>query len=200
MILAIDPGIKGAYAAYDPDLNLLVTKPLPTRWKLVNGKKRFEIDIPAMWLELVKWTPDVIIVEEPHGMPGAGAISQFNFGLTCGALLAMLENYYWRVKETSGREIQVVRVSPSVWKAAMSCPSDKNRARALAADYFPEHNSQFKNAGDDGRAEAALLAAYHVAGHRPKQKMRTPVVKRQAKKPAPAPAKATKTIRAKRAA
>lgn len=182
MILAIDPGIKGALAAYDPDLNYLVTKPLPTRWKMVNGQKRYEIDTLALRIELIRWAPDTIILEEPHGMPGAGAVQQFNFGLTCGAVATAVENYASGVYEVSGRDVKIIRVSPSTWKTQLQVPSDKNRARAMAAQCFPEQKEQFKNAADEGRAEAALLAAFVVLKPTPKQKERTPVKKRTEKK------------------
>lgn len=158
--IAIDPGVTGAIAWYDPDLAYLRTEHLPTKWKMVNKKRRQTVDYMTLWRTLSPWDnptmaiPVTWVIEEPHGMPGAGAVSQFNFGATCGAL--------WLMMDLLAAPKVSVRLNPSVWKRAMGCPSDKNRARALAMELFPQHKDQFSQGRDDGRAEAALMA-YYVA-------------------------------------
>lgn len=159
--IAIDPGVTGAIAWYDPDLAYLRTEHLPTKWKMVNKKRRQSVDLMTLWAMLRPWIAAPTnaceyqyIIEEPHGMPGAGAVSQFNFGATCGAL--------WLMMDLLAAPKVSVRLNPSVWKRAMGCPSDKNRTRALAMDVFPQHKDQFAQGRDDGRAEAALMA-YYVA-------------------------------------
>jgi len=173
MMIGIDPGLKGAIAFYDPSINYLLMQDLPVRWKLVNKKKRHEIDIPALWAIFNIWsqtTFQTIIIEEPHAMPGAGATSQFTFGVSCGRLFALVEC----LKQIRPVE-RILYVDPSAWKTAMQCPSDKNRARARAMEVFPDYKDMFSRASDDGKAEAALLAWYAAHAGDIKQKVRTAV-------------------------
>ena len=161
--IAIDPGVSGAVAWYDPDLAYLRTEFLPTKWRIVNKKRRQSVDFKALWDILSPWAMHnnpqeyTFVIEEPHGMPGAGAVSQFNFGATCGAL--------WLMVDLLAHPSPAVRLNPSVWKRAMGCPSDKNRTRALAQELFPQHKDQFTQGRDEGRADAALMA-YYVAHRR----------------------------------
>lgn len=175
MIVSIDPGLKGAIALYDPSIDWLATYHLPVRWKLVSKKKRHEIDIPALMAMAREWPGvlDTIIIEEPHAMPGAGATSQFAFGLSCGRLFAFVE--FLSTVRGVGR---ILYVDPSVWKTAMQCPSDKHRARARAQEVFPDSREMFANPADEGKAEAALLAFYAAHAGDIKQKVRTAVKRR----------------------
>jgi len=173
MIIGIDPGLKGAIAFYDPSINYLVTQEMPVRWKLVNKKKRHEIDTAALFATLRVWghtTFETIIIEEPHAMPGAGATSQFTFGVSCGRLFALVECF-----KQIGHVERILYVDPSAWKKAMQCPSDKNRARARAVELFPDYKKEFERSTDDGKAEAALLAFYAAHAGDIKQKVRTAV-------------------------
>lgn len=179
LICAIDPGLKGALAVYDPAFNFLHTVPLPTRWRMVANKKRFEIDIPALWAEFDKWPITKFLVEEPGAMPGMGATSSFSFGLSCGAVMATVEGYITSKTGASLVELLLVRVFPAVWKTAMKVPSDKNRAREAATRLFPARAEQWRVQADEGRAEAALLAWYAVNAKDIKQKERTSYVKGQ---------------------
>lgn len=180
LICAIDPGLKGALAIYDPDFNFLHTVPLPTRWRMVANKKRFEIDIPALCAEFNKWPITKFLVEEPGAMPGMGATSSFSFGTSCGAIMAAIEVYIIeKYHGQSGTEpVVLMRIFPAVWKTAMKIPSDKNRAREAAAALFPlQAKEQWHTQSEEGRAEAALLAWYAVNAKEIKQKERTPYVK-----------------------
>lgn len=172
MIIAIDPGITGGIAYYDPELNYLRVDRLPVQWRLVNGKKRNEIDVKELFNRL-KDCPVVIhtvICEEPHAMPGAGAASQFSFGSTCGAIRAILA-----CLSTIRHIDKVLYVDPSAWKTAMKCPSDKHRARQLAKETFPDYAASFNATSSDGMAEAALMAWYAANTAVIKQKERTAV-------------------------
>lgn len=171
MIIAIDPGMTGGLAYYDPDLRSLQCERMPVQWRMVNKKKRHEVDAGALF-RLLRDFPapiDKIVCEEPHAMPGAGATSQFSFGSTCGAVKAVLACLK-QVRDIGA----VLYVDPSAWKVAMQCPSDKWRARRRAMDFFPEYGMRWAEPGGDGMAEAALMAWYG-AHYEIKQKVRTPV-------------------------
>ena len=51
-------------------------------------------------------------------------------------------------------------VTPVEWKRAFRIGADKREARLIASRLFPTNASQFARSGDDGRAEAALLALF----------------------------------------
>lgn len=172
MIVGIDPGLKGAIALYDPGIDFLAFYHIPVRWKLVSKKKRYEIDTSALMVMAREWPGvlETIVIEEPHAMPGAGATSQFAFGLSCGRLFAFAE-----ILSTVRGVGRILYVDPSAWKTAMQCPADKNRARARAQEVFPDSAAQFAHAADDGKAEAALLAFYAAHAGDIRQKIRTAV-------------------------
>lgn len=175
MIIGIDPGINGAIAYYDPALNYLRVDRLPLLWRMVGKKKRHEVDIKEFFTRLKDCpvTIDTIICEEPHAMPGAGTVSQFAFGSTCGAIRAALTCV------TTIRTVErLLYVDPSAWKTAVHCPSDKHRARALAQQTFPDYAHHFTAVSSDGMAEAALMAWYAANNQYIKQKARTPVKRR----------------------
>ena len=155
MILAIDPGISGALALYNPDLDFLHTQPLPVQWRLVNKQKKSEIDLPALG-EYIRQRVSLItkvVLEKPTAMPGAGATSQFNFGMTCGQIEGLI----------MGLDLPLARVHPSAWKTAMDVPSDKRRAKGRACHYFPTHAAALA-AKTEGECEAAMIALYGAVG------------------------------------
>lgn len=155
MILAIDPGISGALALYNPDVDFLYTQPLPIQWRLVNKQKKSEIDLNALyvWIEARRALLTKVILEKPTAMPGAGATSQFNFGMTCGQIEGLIV----------GLGLPLVRVHPSAWKTAMDVPSDKRRAKGRACHYFPTHAVVLATK-TEGECEAAMIALYGAVG------------------------------------
>lgn len=159
MILAIDPGITGAIAMYDPDIDYLHAEPLPIQWRMVNKKKKFELDLKALheWIENRRAHIDEVIVEQPTAMPGVGAVSQFNFGRTCGQCEALI----------IGMGFKITLVHPTRWKAALDVPSDKRRSRGRAMRLFPMHANKFGANDSEGMAEASMLALYrHLVNKR----------------------------------
>lgn len=178
MICGIDPGLDGAISFYEPTLGLLETKPLPVRWKLIGGKKRHEIDKPALMAMLNMMSVSKIICEEPQAMPGMGATSSMSFGVTCGSIYGVIEALKYQ-KEKHGESLTILYVFPATWKMYMKVPSDKNRARDMAVKLFPAYADQFRLKQDEGKAEAALLAWYAANVKDIQQKERTPYVKGQ---------------------
>lgn len=153
MILAIDPGLTGALALYDPDLDFLHTEPLPVQWRIVNKKKKHELDLKAMFAWIAQRAAHItdVIVEQPAAMPGVGAVSQFNFGRTCGQCEALIIGMGFTT---------LSMVHPVKWKSALDVASDKRRSRARAAKLLPTHAKKFELARNEGEAEAAMLALY----------------------------------------
>lgn len=153
-ILGVDPGLKGALALYCLRTKTIVgIIDIPTNDDGVDAKALSdEIDI---------WSDhDVVaLIEDVHSRPRqAGA---FNFGFGTGIIHGVLASWGFKT----------IKVAPSLWKPAMGLrlmpgetPADtKDRARALAQKMFPDHAKSFARKKDDGRAEAALIAAYGAA-------------------------------------
>lgn len=160
LYIGIDPGIHGALAYYCPAIGLLRVYAMPTRWHLVNKKKRHYVDAKALveWLTQDRAGQDTtIICEAPHAMPGAGATSLFSFGVAVGTITGVIE-----AAHATQPFRKMIRIDPSAWKRALGCSSDKNRTRALATSLFPANATDFARHADDGKAEAALLVHYAV--------------------------------------
>ena len=154
--MGIDPGLDGAIAL----LHLADrSSPVPTTLKIfdlptltVTKNKRnyrvLDMDALRMWLDL--HAPDVThaLIEKPHAMPKQGIASAFSFGYTCG------------VVEMAVASAQIPRrtIDPAVWKKSMGLSANKDETRRKASEVFPGFSSLWAKKGQDGRAEAALLA------------------------------------------
>lgn len=140
-ILAIDPGITGAIAFYNPET--------PTSAEVH--------DLPAgAWalhcLVRMRTTGlERAVVERVSGRPGQQGV--FNFGFSTGVVHGVLGALGYSVET----------YPPATWKRAMGLTSDKGASRALATQFFPHLAKNFSRVRDDGRAEALLLAVYASA-------------------------------------
>lgn len=156
--LGIDPGITGAFALYDSEMQDFELWDMP-----LNNKGDVDaIDVShiasyvGIKVRAACGDMDVLaIVEKVHSMPRqAGA---FNFGLSTGILHGVLASH----------GIDMHLAPPIVWKPAMGLarrPAEshkdyKSRSRAAVKFLFPD-SKLFDRAKDDGRAESLLLAVY----------------------------------------
>lgn len=152
MILAADPGLSGAFALYGGDT--LEVRAMPTVKRVVAGKDRNVIDdhgVLDFVLGLAMLEPiRVFIIENVHGIKGQSASASFNFGYGFGVIC------------TAGRAagLPIEFVAPATWKGAMKAPKDKTASRSRASDLLPQFAHLWPRAGDDGKAEAAMLALY----------------------------------------
>ena len=153
-ILGVDPGLRGALALYCLRTQKIV--------EIVDMPINDDgVDPVALHQELrYLWSLDVMaLVEDVHSRPRQAGAFAFGFytGIVHGVLAAV--------------GIPILKVAPSQWKPAMGLrcgrdekPADtKDRARALAQQMFPDVAKSFARKKDDGRAEAALIAAYGAA-------------------------------------
>lgn len=93
-----------------------------------------------------------IVIERVHAMPGNGAASMFKFGRSLGVIEGVVAALGW----------PVVWQTPQAWKKHHGLlRQDKDAARMLALETWPEHADTFRRKKDCGRADAALIA---VAG------------------------------------
>lgn len=142
IIIGVDPGQSGAFAALDQQGNLHDTWDMPMVDKRINGALIADI---LVQLQVVA---DVLICEDVHAMPGQGVTSMFTFGRGLGVVEGV----------ALGAGIPVRWVSPAKWKRALGLSADKGASRRRAIELWPAQSSMFARVKDDGRAEAALIA------------------------------------------
>jgi crossover junction endodeoxyribonuclease RuvC len=151
IVLAIDPGISGAFAWCD-GTRLLSVEDMPTIE--VRGKKKVSAASVAEIMRSMK--VDLVVIEAVHSMPGQGVSSSFGFGRSLGVLEGV----------AAGLGLPVEMAVPAVWKRLAGAPADKGACRQMATQYWPGKAELFKRAKDDGRADAALLARWSALRQR----------------------------------
>ena len=152
-ILGIDPGLGGALAIYLPSGPILHDMPLDYEGKL-DPRKLADI-VGGIAFDYPGITAAFENVSSRPRQSGS-----FAFGLSTGIIHGCLACH----------GIPFELVSPALWKVKMgltkrpdeTVAQNKTRARALAAQLFPDLASKFKRVRDDGRAEALLLAVYYA--------------------------------------
>lgn len=156
IFLGVDPGLSGALAFWHPETRGLDVFDMPV---LELGKKRIDgyelarlVDTKCGDIR----APRLCLLEQVGARPGAGVSGMFNFGRSFGLVEGVISAQFWPLEFAM----------PHVWKRVMSCPKEKDGARARASQLLPEHTSHWALKKWDGRAEAALLALYAERLHR----------------------------------
>lgn len=151
MILACDPGLRGALALYDGGRELLSVKDIPTGIVRINGHDRTAIaelaTVRAVETAALMGATHLVI-EAVNGMPGQSGPAAFTFGYGVGIVTAA----------AYATGLIVEKVHPATWKGALGVPASKDGARAKASEFFPLDAYRWPRKMDDGRAEAALIA------------------------------------------
>ena len=149
--IGIDIGNHGA-AALLVDGDLIAVLDLPV---LPDGQAcRPSISAPLLADTICQLAPEHAFVEWVGPRPTDGAKSAFAFGAaraTVEAVLLVLG-------------VPFTYITPATWKRAVGIPPGaglKDLSRAAAVRRWPSQAPLFARAGDDGRADAALIA---VAG------------------------------------
>ena len=144
--LGIDPGMSGALAWLDGMGNLLDAIDMPIMDKRLNV-----VDLGHALARIDDNT--IAVVEQVHSMPGQGVSSTFKFGTAYGAVLGGL----------GALQIRTEHVTPQTWKKHHGLiGKDKDAARAKAIDRWPSKARLFARKKDCGRADAALIALWHI--------------------------------------
>lgn len=145
-ILGIDPGLSGAF--------VLLEDGAPIEWgtmpimvegsnKRVNGAA-----LASLWRHA---KIDVAFLEQVGAMPGQGVTSMFTFGHATGTVRGVL----------GALEIPVRLVTPQAWKKHVGLLNkDKDAARSLAIQMWPEWRVLDKKGEGQALADAALIARY----------------------------------------
>jgi crossover junction endodeoxyribonuclease RuvC len=144
-ILGIDPGLSGGLALLYGGA-IIQAAPMP----VIKLAGKGEVNLAHLKSLLCEWAPSHAWVEQQQSMPRQGVASSFRTGQNYGTLLGFLQ--------ASGTPVTIVR--SAVWKRAMGVPADKAAAVAVASRLLPSSSHWWPRRGDDGIAEAALLAVY----------------------------------------
>ena len=148
-IIGIDVGLNGAIAMMRGE-TLTGVVDMPTVTLDRNGKAKRQISIPELIAILDEFKPEEAYIEKVFAMAGQGVTSVFSFGRSLGAIEGVI----------AARLIKTTLVTPQVWQKAMGVTGGKDGARARAMEVFPWQASLFKLKKHDGRADAALIAAW----------------------------------------
>jgi crossover junction endodeoxyribonuclease RuvC len=150
--LGIDVGLNGAIAlVVDGELVSVVDMPTVTLDR--NGKAKRQVSVPEL-VDIIKtFDPNEAYVEKVFAMAGQGVTSVFSFGRSLGVVEGVLTTM----------KIKTTLITPQTWQKRMAVTGGKDGSRARAMDLFPEQAQMFKRVKDDGRADAALIAAFGVA-------------------------------------
>lgn len=147
-LIGVDPGLSGAIAAIDDDGLHLYEMPV-LEYTVTGGKIRKEVNCGKVREILRKFDERQAYMELISGY-GSQAFTEFRFGEAYGmmkACMALTSTPY-------------ALVPPRTWKKYFGLTRDKDHARELAQQKFPERAKSFARKKDDGKAEAALIALY----------------------------------------
>ena len=148
VILAIDPGLTGALAFLKAS-NRVETIDMPV-FKAKHGSELDEAFLSRI-LDAQARDIEFAILERQWARPTDGGPQAFKLGCNFGALRMVLASNF----------IPYRLVTPAVWKRAAGLLNEgKDASRAAATKAFPQDAEQWRLKKHDGRAEAALLAAW----------------------------------------
>ena len=145
-IVGIDPGLYGALALVGD--GFLDVQDMPT----AGTSRRRIVAAPILGAMLRDWMPTYAAVEHVHAMPKQGVSSSFKFGRSLGVIEGAL----------GALEVPIRYVAPAHWKRYFRLSSDKEMSRLKAIETWPRISDQLSRKKDHGRAEALLIAQYHL--------------------------------------
>lgn len=147
VVAGIDPGLGGGVAVVNAGNN--------TSWceTILMPVMDGIVDSFAVGKFLSEHYVEFVVIEKTHSMPKQGVKSTFTFGFVSGQVRGAAE----------ALGFPCMTVTPTKWKRALDLIGrDKNASREVAMQIFPNARQQFARVKDHGRAEAALLAAWHL--------------------------------------
>ena len=142
-ILAIDPGVNGAFAVLGRQGEFVDMGELPRFAKLLNGVEL------AVIFSLHK--PELAVIEKVASMPGQGVASTFTFGCAYGVCIGV----------ATGLDVPVSFVTPGRWKTHFRLTGrPKDASRELAIRLYPGAARMLGLKKHHGRADALLMARF----------------------------------------
>ena len=151
IVLGIDIGACGAIAMLSPGGEVIDVIDMPC---LNDGPKgRRAVNGPLLAEIVFKSHASRAFIELVGARPGEGAVGAFAFGRSRGVVEGVL----------GACSVPAAHIAPASWKRAVGLPAGrqgaKDAARSAAIARWPGKAALFARVKDDGRAEAALIAA-----------------------------------------
>ncbi len=151
LTIGLDPGVNGAVALLDARGVLLDVVDMPTLADGTGGKR--SINAPLLAAVVREFGPSLAYCEFVGARPGEGPVGAFSFGRCRGVIEGTL----------GALGVPVKMIAPAAWKRTVGIPPGKDgakdAARSEAIRRWPGMAEKFARKKDDGRAEAALIAA-----------------------------------------
>lgn len=145
--IGVDPGLNGAIALINEHGYLIDVYDMPVAGAAVSAQLLADAE---NWADHT--TYGTVVLEDVHAMPKQGVTSSFGFGRSKGVVEGVF----------AGARRPIVYVSPSTWKRDLRLGKDKGVCRQRAVELWPTKAALFARVKDDGRAEAALIAHWHL--------------------------------------
>ncbi|CAE6713168.1 hypothetical protein R75461_01155 [Paraburkholderia nemoris] len=162
MLIAIDPGIKGALAFFNPH-GCMGVHDMPVRTKPGTSKIRNEVDPKALQAILRRNVPPdekgLVVMESLNAFMGSG--EERHGSMASQASLAATKAVICTVCELSGFDMAFV--SPKAWQSffgikATRTETTKQQSLRLARSLFGMEYCPLQK--HDGRADALLIGRY----------------------------------------
>jgi crossover junction endodeoxyribonuclease RuvC len=150
MILAIDPGITGAYALLRDGWVLVGDLPIHSTQHGSSAKLRNELDLHTFRELLGEYVIGAVFIERVTARPKQGVTSMFRFGEASGQLYGLMV----------GMGLSVTFVTPREWQSHHRIGASPDAARQRAVQLFPQLAGKLSRKRDEHRADAVLLAVY----------------------------------------
>jgi crossover junction endodeoxyribonuclease RuvC len=142
-ILAIDPGVNGAFAVLGRLGELIDIGELPRFAKLVNA-----VELGSIFR---RHGPQLAVIEKVASRPGQGVAAVFTFGCAYGVCIGV----------AGGSDVPVSFVTPGRWKTHFRLlGKPKDASRELAIRLYPGAAKMLGLKKHHGRADALLLARF----------------------------------------
>lgn len=155
MLIGLDPGsVSGSYGVLDDNGAFVCCGNLPT--SPLGGAGKDQVN-PALLANLLREIhPDLAVIERVGAMPGNGSVAMFRFGTAFGIILGVV----------AALKIPFLLVSPAAWKKGMGLiGQNKDAARTLALQKWPDAAQYLKLKKDHGRADSLLMAEWKRTHH-----------------------------------
>ena len=159
-VLGIDPGATGALALFNCSQGILkeVTDMPNNQLTLTTGKKTKRVNVKALIAiftricDLVSPEDNLIVhIEKVQAFGKQSAPAAFNFGYAVGIPYTVAQCF----------DLEIILVPPQTWKRQFNLQaSNKDEARLLVRDLFPQTKEILKYKKDVDRADAILLACF----------------------------------------
>ena len=156
LIIGIDPGITGAIC-FLQDGNIIDVIDMPTMASGNNNKKQINgsqiFNEISLKIKSHKSDNVNVVVEQVSAMPGQGVTSMFNFGQSFGVIKGVC----------AAMQLPIFFVRPVKWKKHFDLiNSQKDSSRVKAIEMFPKFSSILSRKKDSNKADAMLIANYHL--------------------------------------